>query len=64
MIYEHYKGKLYQIINVGRHTETLEEYVVYTLYGDPDVWLRPLAMFLEDVVVEGKAVPRFKPRNP
>lgn len=47
-IYEHYKGHRYQIIGVGRHTETLEEVVIYrALYGDFGVWVRPLNMFLE-----------------
>jgi cyclomaltodextrinase / maltogenic alpha-amylase / neopullulanase len=60
-IYEHYKGNRYEVLGVGRHSETLEEQVVYKgLYGDNDLWIRPLNMFLEDIITsEGKKVPRF-----
>ncbi len=57
--YEHYKGARYKILAVARHSETLEELVVYQT-GEGDVWVRPVAMFLEDVVIEGKPQPRFK----
>jgi cyclomaltodextrinase / maltogenic alpha-amylase / neopullulanase len=60
-IYEHYKGKCYKILGVGRHSETLEEYVVYQeLYGNGDIWIRPLSMFLEEIAIDGKTAPRFK----
>ncbi len=65
-IYQHYKGKQYEIIAVGLHTETLEKYVVYrALYDDPEfgnnaLWLRPLSMFVEYVLVNGEHVLRFK----
>lgn len=60
-IYEHYKGKLYQIYDVCRHSETEEELVVYrTLYGDYGLWVRPYQMFCENVVIDGNTVPRFK----
>ncbi len=60
-IYEHYKGKKYQILAVGRNSETLEECVVYqALYGEHDVWVRPLSMFLETIVFNGIEQPRFK----
>lgn len=60
-VYEHYKGKRYKILSVGRHSETLEESIVYqALYGENDVWIRPLAMFLENIVVDGKTKPRFE----
>lgn len=60
-IYEHYKQKRYKIIAVARHSETLEELVVYqALYGEGGIWVRPVAMFLETVLVEGKSLPRFR----
>ena len=59
--YEHYKGKPYRVLAVARHSETLEEMVVYQqLYGEEGVWVRPLGMFQETVEVEGKTVPRFR----
>lgn len=62
--YEHYKGKHYNVLGIGRHTETNEYFVVYTpLYehsGQPDIWIRPYAMFIERVEIKGTLVPRFK----
>jgi len=59
--YRHYKGKEYEVIGVARHSETEEEYVVYrTRYGNFDLWIRPKSMFLEQVMVDGIAVPRFR----
>ena len=63
--YLHYKGKLYKLLAVGRHSETLEEVVIYqALYDDQEFgknafWVRPKVMFSEKVIVEGKEVPRF-----
>jgi len=58
--YRHYKGKFYEVIDVARHSETEEEFVVYrTLYGDFSLWIRPLAMFTEQVEVDGVKQPRF-----
>jgi hypothetical protein len=60
-LYEHYKGLRYKILAVARHSETLEEMVVYeALYGEHDVWARPLSMFLETITVNGILRPRFK----
>lgn len=59
--YRHYKGKDYEVIDVAKHSETLEEMVVYrALYGDCDLWVRPLKMFIEEVEVGEKKIPRFK----
>jgi hypothetical protein len=60
--YQHYKGNFYQVLSVAKHSETLEELVVYEcLYDNPcsKVWVRPLKMFLEKIIVDGKKVPRF-----
>lgn len=60
--YRHYKGQEYTVLGVARHSETLEELVVYRQeYGDRGLWVRPATMFVETVIVEGKAVPRFAP---
>lgn len=59
--YEHYKGKRYRVIGVAKHSETLEEMVMYQkLYDDGGFWVRPFKMFLENVEVEGKKVKRFR----
>ena len=48
------------MLGVARHSETLEELVVYrALYGERGLWVRPLAMFREAVTVNGRRVPRF-----
>ena len=60
--YRHYKGNDYEVIGVATHSETREPMVLYRpLYGEGALWVRPLAMFTEDVTVDGKKVPRFAP---
>lgn len=59
--YRHYKGNEYEVIGVATHSETLAEMVVYRpLYGEGGLWVRPLAMFTENVVFQGKQMPRFE----
>lgn len=58
--YRHYKGSLYEVMDVARHSETEEQLVVYrALYGERGLWVRPLAMFEQTVVVDGAEHPRF-----
>ena len=58
--YRHYKGKEYTVLGLARHSETLEELVVYRQeYGGRGLWVRPVAMFLETVEFAGRQVPRF-----
>jgi len=58
--YRHYKGNEYTVLGVARHSETLEELVVYRQeYGDHELWVRPAAMFAETVLIDGRQVPRF-----
>lgn len=64
-VYQHFKGNQYKVLGVARHSETLEEMVVYqALYGEASaswrIWTRPLAMFLEEVEVNGVRQPRFQ----
>lgn len=63
--YLHYKGKEYEVLGVVRHSETLEELVLYkalypTEFGNDSLWVRPLEMFLEKIILDGKEIPRFK----
>ena len=59
-IYKHYKGKLYNVISVAKHTETEELLVVYqALYGNYDYWVRPFDMFHESVEINNSIQPRF-----
>ena len=65
-LYEHYKGKNYMVLGVARHSETLEELIVYQAlyeseeFGKNCLWVRPKKMFLETVERDGKVLPRFK----
>lgn len=63
-IYRHFKGGRYEVIGVAKHSETLEEMVVYrALYGDGGIWVRPLSMWNETVERDGKTFPRFQKEN-
>ena len=58
--YRHFKGKEYQVIGTARHSETREEMVVYrALYGDGGLWVRPAAMWDEQIERDGQVVRRF-----
>ena len=59
--YKHYKGNEYEVLGVANHSETLEKMVVYqALYGEKEIWVRPLYMWDEEVEVNGKTVKRFE----
>jgi hypothetical protein len=63
--YKHYKGNLYQVIGIAHHSETLEELVIYkalykTEFGQDSLWVRPLKMFMENVLIDDNVVPRFE----
>jgi hypothetical protein len=61
--YKHYKGNIYEVIGVAKHSETLEEMVVYKATYQPEgqnLWVRPLKMFLESISVDGQSVKRFE----
>jgi len=60
--YRHFKGNLYRVLHIAKHTETLEDMVVYqAMYGDRDIWVRPKAMFEEVIERDGKIFRRFEP---
>ncbi len=64
--YEHYKGKQYEVIGLARHSETLEELVIYKAlynskeFGNNALWVRPKSMFLENVNIDGGKILRFR----
>jgi hypothetical protein len=59
--YRHYKGNFYEVIGTVRHSETLEELVLYKqLYGEGAFWVRPISMFLEAITIDGQIKPRFE----
>jgi hypothetical protein len=62
-LYKHYKGQFYEVIGTAKHSETLEELVVYKALYQPEgenLWVRPLKMFTEEVEVNGKKMKRFE----
>jgi len=63
--YRHFKGKFYEVIGVAKHSETLEDYVVYKAlydseFGKDALWIRPLKMFTEKIEIDGKKINRFE----
>lgn len=64
--YRHFKGNLYEVIGIAHHSETLEELVVYRAcydseeFGPNSLWVRPKKMFIENVSIDGKKIPRFR----
>ena len=60
--YRHFKGNIYRVLHIAKHFETLEDMVVYqAMYGERGIWVRPLAMFEEEIERDGKTVRRFSP---
>ena len=58
--YRHYKGGEYTVIGIGRHSETLEDIVIYRAeYGEGDIWVRPLDMWFDTVIKDGEKMQRF-----
>jgi hypothetical protein len=59
-LYRHYKGLMYEVLGTVRHSESLEPMTLYrALYGERGMWVRPAAMFEEEVVIDGLRQPRF-----
>jgi hypothetical protein len=61
-LYKHYKGNIYDVMGVARHSETLEELVVYKATYQKEgenLWVRPLAMFTETIIIDGVEIKRF-----
>lgn len=60
-IYRHYKGNTYKVLHIAKHSETLEDMVVYQDVNAPGkIWARPAAMWNDDVEIDGKMVKRFQ----
>lgn len=58
-LYRHFKGGIYEVIGIARHSETLEELVIYKSLKDQSLWVRPLSMWNERIEKEGKIYVRF-----
>ena len=59
--YRHFKGNLYRVLYIAKHSETLEDIVVYqAMYGEKGIWVRPKAMFEEIIERDGKSFRRFE----
>ena len=60
--YRHFKGNIYRVLHIAKHSETLEDMVVYqAMYGKRGIWVRPKSMFNEEIVRDGKTCRRFSP---
>ena len=60
--YRHFKGKIYKVLHRAKHSETLEDIVVYqAMYGEQGIWVRPKSMFEEVIERDGKTFRRFSP---
>ena len=60
--YRHFKGNVYRILHIAKHSETLEDIVVYqAMYGERGIWVRPKAMFEEEIERDGRRFRRFEP---
>ena len=60
-VYRHYKGNQYEVIGFAKHSETLEDMVIYkALYGEGGTWARPLSMWDNSIAIDGKTVKRFE----
>jgi hypothetical protein len=59
--YRHFKGNVYRVLHIAKHSETLEDMVVYqAMYGERGIWVRPLAMFEEVIERDGNTFRRFE----
>ena len=62
-LYKHYKGNSYEVIGIAKHSETLEDLVVYKASCQAEgenLWVRPLKMFQETVIIDGVEQKRFQ----
>lgn len=60
-IYRHYKGNMYKVLYIAKHSETLEDMVIYQDVNDPDkIWARPTSMWDDVIEIDGKIVKRFE----
>jgi len=59
--YQHFKGNYYQVLHLAKHSETEEYLVVYhPIDNKADIWIRPLSMFVETIIRDGKSIKRFQ----
>ena len=60
--YRHFKGNVYRVLHIAKHSDTLEDMFVYqAMYGERGIWVRPLSMFEEEIERDGKTIRRFSP---